>query len=179
MTTERRKYSIDEIDAMRSAIRNTISMTGGNYRESERAAHVEDVLRTHMMNGTDLEELQQGYRAARDAYFKDQEARQEHYREVQKRHSEKYPERPRPEGVMDCLSVVDNRADAFRSGGSRCANCREMQLSDAFTVWVPDSVRMGERAVSIRNAAEANKYNGSLSGWCLDCARRLTRKAGN
>lgn len=50
------KYSIAEIDRMRAAIE------GGSYfptDDMKRAALVEDRLRTHMQNGTTVEELEQ------------------------------------------------------------------------------------------------------------------------
>lgn len=50
-----RKYSVSEIDEMRFNIRRAFGP--GSYYEAERAAAVEDRLRTHMQNGTDPEEL--------------------------------------------------------------------------------------------------------------------------
>lgn len=173
---EQRKYSIAEIDALRKAISERLSYREGSYKPSERAAEIEDMLRTHMLNGTSLEEMQSAVQETRDAYFARQKGQQEYYRQRQEAHSAKYPERPRPDGVMECLRIEDKRADAFNSGGFRCGNCREMQRADEFIVWVPSNVRMGERAVSIANASE--RFNGESSGWCVDCARKLTRKAG-
>lgn len=86
--SEQRKYSIEEIDSMREAIRRRIGYNDNNsYRESERAAKVEDELRTHMLNGTSAEDLADAAQKARDAYFERQRAQQEHYRAIQKRHA--------------------------------------------------------------------------------------------
>ncbi|MFN0022783.1 MAG: hypothetical protein ACKVS5_02685 [Parvularculaceae bacterium] len=83
-----RKYSIDEIDQMRAAlallgvrVRYTpnfnpktgeyVGRTGhhmdiGGSNESKRAAVVEDRLRTHMVNGTDPEDLKMAAQRQRD-----------------------------------------------------------------------------------------------------------------
>ena len=52
-----RKYSIGEIDRMRKAI-EWCYPTGVPYLAAERAADVENRLRTYMQNGTDPEELE-------------------------------------------------------------------------------------------------------------------------
>lgn len=50
-----RKYSINEIDRMRSAIERGFYAPGDS---TKRAAIVEDRIRTHMVNGTEPEELE-------------------------------------------------------------------------------------------------------------------------
>jgi len=53
---EQRKYSVDEIDRMRRAIE--WSYGDGVFTMADRQADVENRLRTHMINGTDPEELE-------------------------------------------------------------------------------------------------------------------------
>lgn len=52
----------------------------------------------------------------------------------------------------------------------RCAACSKMQPPGSWMVWVPDSVRRGDPAWSVIEAARLNAYNGHLSGWCITCA---------
>lgn len=52
-----RKYTVDEIDAMREALSWRLLNIAGGRTPAERAAEIEDQLRTHIMNGTDPEEL--------------------------------------------------------------------------------------------------------------------------
>lgn len=54
-----RKYSISEIDQMRRALEALASYRHQVFHPAERAAAVEDRLRTHMLNGTDPEELEE------------------------------------------------------------------------------------------------------------------------
>lgn len=54
-----RKYSVAEIDRMRRSIRWSYP-TGISCYEHERAADIENRLRTYMQNGTDPEELEKG-----------------------------------------------------------------------------------------------------------------------
>lgn len=118
--SEPHKYSLDDIDAVRAAIREVINYSNrGSYLPSERAAEVEDQLRTCMQNGTRPEELAQQASRLQEAYFAAQKSRQEYYAEQQRKHSEKYPERPRPDGVLSCLRVEDQQAKAFGSGSLR------------------------------------------------------------
>jgi hypothetical protein len=53
-----RKYSIQEIDRMRQCIRYSYP-SGVPYYEHERAADIENRLRTYMLNGTDPKELEE------------------------------------------------------------------------------------------------------------------------
>jgi hypothetical protein len=61
-----RKYSVTEIDRMRKAIRHQFPLSYGGAvgeplrLETKYDAHVEDRLRTYMMNGTDPDELDGG-----------------------------------------------------------------------------------------------------------------------
>lgn len=69
--TQRTKYSVDELDRMRSAIAveifgHSVSfyMNPGDQREYEanRRMQIEDRLRTYMLNGTEPEELEDNAR---------------------------------------------------------------------------------------------------------------------
>lgn len=60
-----RRYSLSEIDEMRSLVTDRMRPTG-SYRESEHLARIEDTLRTLMANGTPLDELREEKRT-RDA----------------------------------------------------------------------------------------------------------------
>lgn len=71
-------------------------------------------------------------------------------------------------GLPDGLSV-----DVSRAGGWRCANCGRMQKGGAALVWVPDSVSVYDPLWSVVDAGRRNAFNGSRSGWCLHCAKRL------
>lgn len=51
----RRKYSVVEINRMRTAISGATPCTGKSY--TERLLEIEEKLRTHMLNGTDPSEL--------------------------------------------------------------------------------------------------------------------------
>lgn len=51
-----RKYSVSELDRMRRDL-YWLHRPQGSYRESEHNAHLENILRTHMQNGTDPDEL--------------------------------------------------------------------------------------------------------------------------
>jgi len=52
-----RKYSVSEIDRMRKAIEWSFP-TGVSYDAVDRAAEIEERLRTYMLNGTDPKELE-------------------------------------------------------------------------------------------------------------------------
>jgi hypothetical protein len=52
----KRKYSVEEIDAMRGSVR-CMFPSGVSYRREERTKEIEERLRTYMVNGTTPEEL--------------------------------------------------------------------------------------------------------------------------
>lgn len=56
-----RKYSVAEIDAMRECI-GWMYPSGVSYLQGERAADIENRLRTYMTNGTEPDELQKAAR---------------------------------------------------------------------------------------------------------------------
>lgn len=60
---EQRKYTVGEIDRMRSEIE--WSYPSGPYNAIERNADIENRLRTHMQNGTTPEELASHYATIR------------------------------------------------------------------------------------------------------------------
>jgi hypothetical protein len=71
-------------------------------------------------------------------------------------------------GVLTCLRV------RLREDGQwRCAQCRAMQPTGSTLVEVPDSVRLGDPSWSVEEFARTGAYNGSGSGWCVRCARKL------
>lgn len=72
--------------------------------------------------------------------------------------------------LLPGLRAVRSR-DTFRCGNYRHGR---MQKPGSWLVWVPDSVQPGDPAWSVTEAARRNAYNGMLSGWCLDCAQRLS-----
>jgi hypothetical protein len=78
-----RQYSIKEIDQMRRSLRDMYP-TGVSYKSSERAAEVEDRLRTHMQNGTDPADLEKAAREAMDQEIKAHEHHQELMRQMAK-----------------------------------------------------------------------------------------------
>lgn len=55
------KYSVDEIDRMREAIRRSYPL-GVAYYKKERDADIENRLRTYMLNGTTPGELEEALR---------------------------------------------------------------------------------------------------------------------
>lgn len=57
LRNKEQKYSIHEIDRMRAAIATAIQ-SPGLYNDADRAAAIEDRLRTYMQNGTTPEELE-------------------------------------------------------------------------------------------------------------------------
>lgn len=79
-----RKYSLDEIDQMRRDIDRIVEgvrhyqwspsgcfSSGITYNAAERAAKIEDRLRTYMQNGTDPAELEAKVKSIHDAEQKD------------------------------------------------------------------------------------------------------------
>lgn len=63
---------------------------------------------------------------------------------------------------------------AERNSQYRCASCSKMQPDGSWLIWVSDSVRRGDPAWSVTEAARRNAFNGHSSGWCLACAQSLT-----
>jgi hypothetical protein len=59
----------------------------------------------------------------------------------------------------------------------RCASCNQWTPKGAWLVWVPDSARIGDPAWSIIELARTTAYNGCGSGWCLNCAQKLSSPA--
>lgn len=55
----------------------------------------------------------------------------------------------------------------------RCGNCHVMQNGGSPMVWISDGTMMGDPLWAV---TEEN-YNGSGTGWCVPCARKLIRKA--
>lgn len=71
-------------------------------------------------------------------------------------------------GLLDGIYVSER--DAWRSP-FRCSCCRRMISGD--TVWVPESVSVGDDPDVITDCCRASIYNGSWSGWCAPCAKSL------
>ena len=61
-------------------------------------------------------------------------------------------------------------AERSRHGSWRCSACMKMQRAGSWQVMVPDSVLPGDPGWSVTDAAKANRYNGTFSGWCVKCA---------
>ncbi len=53
-----RKYSVSEIERMRDALRWILIQPGVTYYEDQKAAEIEEQLRTYMLAGTAPEELE-------------------------------------------------------------------------------------------------------------------------
>lgn len=58
-------------------------------------------------------------------------------------------------------------------GQFRCACCKRMQPRGSYLVWVPDGVERGDPAWSVTEECRRSAFNGSGSGWCLGCAKRI------
>lgn len=62
---ERYRYTVEEIDQMREYIRHIINWVNNGYCSGSEAAsrkqQIEDRLRTYMLNGTSVAELEQSY----------------------------------------------------------------------------------------------------------------------
>lgn len=65
------------------------------------------------------------------------------------------------------------RVDSQVRSGWRCDQCDRMQHSGTELVWVPDGVKLSDPIWSVTEIARQNAFNGSWSGWCLSCARKL------
>jgi hypothetical protein len=56
----------------------------------------------------------------------------------------------------------------------RCSSCNNMQVEpEQIMVWVPDSVMRHDSAEAIAEICRRSAFNGSSSGWCLTCAKKL------
>jgi len=64
-----RKYSIHELDRMREIIRWKEWPVGVSWRGNEREEFVEEKLRTYMINGTTLEELEEHHKMKDTQFF--------------------------------------------------------------------------------------------------------------
>lgn len=100
ITTQPRKYTVSEMEAMRRSIRFSYP-SGVSYYEKDRAADVENRLRSYMQNGTTPEELEE---------FRNQQAHAE--MEAQKRWQEFEAERrknlpPPPPPPKTAQEVID------------------------------------------------------------------------
>lgn len=70
------------------------------------------------------------------------------------------------------LGLVDGLRVDNALGSYRCSNCGRMDKSGKL-VWVPDSVKRVDSAEDIKELCRLSAYNGSGSGWCLSCAKKL------
>jgi len=71
-------------------------------------------------------------------------------------------------GLARGLKVEHNRMQY------RCANCDRFQPHGSVIVWVADGVKIGDPRWAIEENERINAFNGSGSGWCLECAQRLS-----
>ena len=74
-----RAYTVSEIDAMRSMIRQYRQMSVGSYQENELTVYVEEVLRTYIAAGADPADVSREYGAKITEIMKQQAAQQEMY----------------------------------------------------------------------------------------------------
>jgi hypothetical protein len=57
--------------------------------------------------------------------------------------------------------------------GCRCSNCRRLIHPGDKLIWVPDMVQITDSLADIQEVCRQQAFNGSSSGWCLSCARKL------
>ncbi len=94
-----RKYTVDELDRMRRAIERCYP-SGVPYMAAQRAAEVEDRLRTHMQNGTEPKELEEAAAARFQSEMKERNLHDEFVQEVMKRRP---PPPPPPKSAQEVL----------------------------------------------------------------------------
>lgn len=80
--TEEKKYSVAEIDRMRTLVRHLIDAqsthavsrgcaVGQSYRQTDRIREIEERLRTYMLNGTDPDEIDAAVKAEAERLHKE------------------------------------------------------------------------------------------------------------
>jgi hypothetical protein len=79
--------------------------------------------------------------------------------------------------IAETLGLCDGLRPWKADHQSRCSNCDQMQRSNSWMVWVPDSVKSSDPDWSVTEACRLNAYNGHSSGWCLKCALGFSKKA--
>ncbi len=57
----------------------------------------------------------------------------------------------------------------------RCSNCETLSAGPEL-VCVPDGIRIGDDPKVVSEVCRRSAYNGSGSGWCINCAQRLSGK---
>lgn len=163
------KYTVAEIDRMRRAIEGSYP-SGVIYNGKERAAEVEDRLRTHMQNGTTVTELEEVARASFEADIA-----------AQKRHSEMIAEHrakaPPPRVLKTATDVIDEwfetsvakykgasvtakeLYDGF--GGATLTSFANQNAPDGVNVTQSDMERyLDRKGIKSRSAMFAKRYDG-------------------
>lgn len=91
----------------------------------------------------------------------------------------KFEEVPPPETVpvqdrAQRLGLLDGLRAEDREGGWRCSSCNKYQTGDkTLMVWVPDNVKRTDSTEEIKDMCRRSAYNGTSSGWCVSCAKKL------
>lgn len=73
--------------------------------------------------------------------------------------------------------VAGLRLEEKCGGQYRCSICRQMKKEGTPLVWVPDGVLPHDPAWSISEKCRRGARNGTRSGWCLSCAKKLGAKS--
>lgn len=164
-----RKYSVDEINAMRRSLRAAYP-SGVAYYEKERSAEVEDRLRTHMQNGTEPSELEE----AANKHFREEAEAQEVWRMWR---SDMRAKAPPPRVLVTAEDVID---EWFQTSVARYdgASVTAKELYDGFSGvtltafanrHAPDGINITQRdmenyldrkGVKSRSAMFAKRYDG-------------------
>jgi len=69
----------------------------------------------------------------------------------------------------DGLGILEELSPQISKRGFRCSQCSQMQTAESLITYVPDVVQRGDDTESVRDAVDANKWNGHSSGWCVKC----------
>lgn len=75
------------------------------------------------------------------------------------------------EGALRYLQIERN------FGPSKCACCEGYIGPQQPIAWVPDYIGRSDPLDALIEATRRNAFNGGYSGWCLECASSIGRKA--
>lgn len=86
------------------------------------------------------------------------------------------PLKPQIQPLAVSLGLVTGLIAENNQSQFRCGSCNQYSPEKSVLVWVPDSIRRGDPSWAVSEECRRTAFNGSRTGWCLQCALSLGDK---
>jgi len=174
-----RKYTIKEIDQMRSMVNNMCVQHGKPYKDSEKKEEIELKLRTYLNAGITPAALKKEYEADLEDKRRHSELEHAHQMKLQEKLREQdekeWGTKEQQESIVAAKGLMDELRPSITKRPFRCASCSRMVEVGDIGAWLPGGVRKGDSVSSVTSRLKACTFNSHSSKWGYCCAKKFKK----